>query len=202
MGVSPNITAICLFCGSSRGNRAEFVDAAKEIGTLIAQAGVTLVYGGGQTGLMGAAANAALNAGGKVIGIIPEALALHEVAHSGLTELRIVESMHTRKAMMEELSDAFIALPGGLGTFEELLEMLTWAQLGIHHKPVGLLNVGGFFNPMLAMLDSATEAGFIRAGHRDLLWVEQDAARLIERIRTELPAVPDDVLKWLDRGAI
>jgi uncharacterized protein (TIGR00730 family) len=160
---------ICVFCGSSPGRRPEYAEAAAAMGALLAARGLTLVYGGGRVGLMGAVADAVLAAGGRVVGVIPEAIATKEVAHRGVTELHVVPSMHARKALMAELADAFIALPGGFGTFEELFEIVTWAQLGIHAKPLGLLNVAGYFDGLKAMVDHAAGEGFIDADQRDLI---------------------------------
>lgn len=157
---------ICVYCGSSDGNRPEYRAAAVELGAAMAQAGVGLVYGGACVGLMGAVADAALDAGGRAIGFIPRQLMEREVAHRGLTELRVVETMHERKHGMAALADAFIALPGGYGTLDELCEILGWAQLGIHSKPVVLLNVGGYYDPLLTMLDRAVAEGFLKAQHR------------------------------------
>ncbi len=160
---------ICVFCGSSRGNRPAYREAAERVGSLLAGRGIGLVYGGGNIGLMGLMADAALAAGGEVIGVMPRRLVRREVAHRGLTELREVNSMHERKALMADLSDAFLALPGGYGTFEEFCEMLTWTQLGIHAKACGLLNVEGFFDPLLALFDRAVAEGFLKAQHRTLV---------------------------------
>ena len=160
--------------------------------------GITVVYGGGRVGLMGALADAALGRGGTVIGVIPQALAAKEVAHSGLTELRVVASMHERKATMAELSDAFVALPGGLGTLEELFEVLTWSQLGLHAKPCALLNVAGYYDPLLTFLEHATSERFVRAEHRHMLLVGESPQETIERLRTY---VPPHVDKWLDRAS-
>lgn len=156
-----------------------------------------MVYGGGRIGLMGRVADAVLAGGGTVIGVIPEALSGKEIAHSGLTELRIVRSMHERKAMMADLADAFIALPGGFGTLDELCEILTWVQLGLHHKAVGLLNVEGFFDPLLAMLDHAVGEGFLRLEHRAVLHVDNDPERLLQ---TVLSAEPTQLKKWIGPG--
>jgi uncharacterized protein (TIGR00730 family) len=198
--VSPSpgsaLRRICVFCGSSRGNREEYLAAAREVGTLLARRGIGLVYGAGNVGLMGALADAGLAAGGEVVGIIPEALVGWEVAHQGLTELRIVTSMHERKAQMADLADAFIALPGGFGTLEELCEVLTWSQLGIHAKPVGLLNVGGYFDPLLALFDHAVQEGFLRPTHRSLVLEERDPARLLDLLAAYQPPPLD---KWIDR---
>ncbi|MFN8532497.1 MAG: TIGR00730 family Rossman fold protein [Dehalococcoidia bacterium] len=161
--------AICVFCGSRAGDRATFETSARLVGETIAQRGLTLVYGGGRVGLMGVVADAALAAGGRVIGVIPEPLAAKEIAHSGLTELHLVRSMHERKALMGELSDGFVTLPGGFGTLEEFFEVLTWGQLGIHRKPCGLLNVDRYFDPLVAFFDRALNDGFITAEHRRLV---------------------------------
>src|SRR5258708_4155206 len=160
---------ICVFCGSSSGTRPVYQKAAQTVGQLLCRRGIELVYGGGRVGLMGVVADACLNDGGRVIGVIPQALADKEVAHTGLTELRIVASMHERKALMADLSDAFMALPGGFGTWEEFFEVLTWAQLGIQRKACGILNVDGYYDPLLEMADRALSEGFLRAVHRDLL---------------------------------
>jgi len=184
----------CVFCGSSVGAKAIYAEAAREMGRLIASKGIGLVYGGGNVGLMGVIADAALEAGGEVIGVIPRALADREIAHTGLTELRVVDSMHTRKAMMAELSDAFIAMPGGVGTFEEFFEAITWTQLGLHRKPCGLLNVDGFYTPLEKFIDQAVTEGFIRPVHRTAIVVDEDPDRLLETLSTiELPNVP----KWI-----
>ena len=187
---------VCVFCGSSPGARPGYAAAAGSVGRLLAARGLGVVYGGGNVGLMGALADAAMEAGAEVIGVIPEHLVRHEVAHSGVTELRVVDSMHTRKALFEELSDGFLALPGGLGTYEELFEILTWGQLGLHAKPVGLLDVDGFFAPLRGFLDHAVEERFVRAEHRAMLLVDDDPERLLHRMEAWQPAV---VEKWLDR---
>jgi uncharacterized protein (TIGR00730 family) len=177
--------SICVFCGSSPGNRREYAQAAADFGRLLAQRGIRLVYGAGNVGLMGVLADAALAAGGEVIGVIPQQLVDRELAHQRLTELRIVSSMHQRKALMAELSEAFVALPGGLGTFEELCEVLTWTQLGIHAKPCGCLNTLGYFNPLAEMLDHATHEGFLRPEQRQLLIVEEVAEELLTRLMNQ-----------------
>ena len=185
---------VCVFCGSSVGVKAVYAEAATKMGRLIASKGIGLVYGGGNVGLMGVIADAALEAGGEVIGVIPLALADREIAHTGLTELHVVESMHTRKAMMAELADAFIAMPGGVGTFEEFFEAVTWTQLGLHRKPCGLLNVDGFYTPLERFIDQAVTEGFIRPVHRTCIVVDDNPDRLLERLATiELPDVP----KWI-----
>jgi len=188
------VKRVCVFCGSSVGAKAVYAEAAREMGRLIASKGIGLVYGGGNVGLMGVIADAALEAGGEVIGVIPRALADREIAHTGLTTLHVVDSMHTRKAMMAELSDAFIAMPGGVGTFEELFEAVTWTQLGLHRKPCGLLNVGGFYTPLERFIDQAVTEGFIRPVHRTAIVVDDDPGRLLETLSTiDLPDVP----KWI-----
>lgn len=186
--------SVCVFCGSSMGRNALYLNAAAVLGREIAERGLTLVYGGGDIGLMGILAEAVLRHGGRVIGVIPQALVDREVAHHGVTELRVVNTMHERKAAMADLGDAFVALPGGMGTFEELCEILTWAQLGIHQKPVGLLNVAGYWQPFVNMLDHAVEEGFLKPAHRDLLLIDTDAARLLEACRTRRTAPTP---KWL-----
>jgi len=187
---------VCVFCGSSLGAGSDYLAAARNLGRVLAERGITLVYGGGSIGLMGALADSALSAGGRVIGVIPDALSATEVAHRGLSELRVTESMHARKAMMEDLSDAFVALPGGLGTFDELFEILTWAQLGIHRKPVGLINVAGYFDGLIRLLEHAVAEGFVRREHRELLLVGEDPASLLQRLAGHRPRwVP----KWVPR---
>jgi uncharacterized protein (TIGR00730 family) len=176
------VKRVCVFCGSKPGRDGLHRRAAEEVGRLLAARGLGLVYGGGSVGLMGVLADAALAAGGEVIGVIPEALATAEVAHERLTELRVVSSMHARKALMASLADAFLTLPGGFGTLDELFEIITWAQLRIHDKPIGLLNVGGYFHPLIAFLDQAVAEGFISAANRGLFTVDVDAAALVERL--------------------
>lgn len=175
--------AICVFCGSQAGESPAYVEAARRVGALLAERNLAVVYGGGHVGMMGALADSALAAGGKVIGVIPEHLMRPEVAHQALTELLIVDSMHTRKRVMAERADAFLVLPGGFGTFEEMFEMVTWLQLGLHSKPVGIANVGGYFDHLLGFLRHACQQGFIRPEHRDLLDVERDTSTLIERLQ-------------------
>ena len=188
---------VCVFCGSNRGARPEYVEAARTLGQEIARRGLTLVYGAGNVGLMGILADAALSAGGEVIGVIPESLVAWEVAHRGVTDLRIVDSMHARKAMMAELADAFIALPGGLGTLEELCEILTWVQLGLIRKPCGILNVAGFYDGFLSFVDHATDERFLRPEHRALLLEERESpARLLDRLAAYEPPLLD---KFIDR---
>ena len=188
---------ICVFCGSSPGHNPIYFQVAQEIGRLLARRGIALVYGGGNVGLMGAMANACLEEGGKAIGVIPRALFEKEIAHLGLTELRIVASMHERKAMMADLSDAFVAMPGGFGTWEEFCEILTWAQLGIQRKPCALLNVNGYYDPLLQMADRAVEEGFVSQIHRDLILADADPVRLLDQLgEYRVPFVD----KWLDRS--
>jgi len=170
---------ICVFCGSRAGVRAEYRQAAEALGRRLAEQGIELVYGGGKVGLMGALADACLATGGTVTGVIPQALMAWEVGHQGLSRLEVVDSMHSRKARMAELSDAFIALPGGLGTFEELFEILTWGQLGFHRKPAGLLDVGGYYGPLLAMLERSVAEGFMKPENRALLLDATTPAELL-----------------------
>lgn len=178
---------LCVYAGASTGNDPAHERAARSLGELLAANGIGLVYGGASIGLMGAVADAVLEAGGEAIGVIPTGLRRREVAHDGLTELRTVSSMHERKAMMSELADAFVALPGGLGTLDELLEAATWSQLGIHAKPCGLLNVGGYWDSLIAQLDRAGADGFLRADHRRVLLVESDPAALLELLQRWSP---------------
>jgi uncharacterized protein (TIGR00730 family) len=180
------LRSLCVFCGSNSGKGVEYATAAQALGTLAAQRGIRLVTGAGHVGLMGIVADAALAAGGEVIGVIPQLLVDRELAHRGLTELRIVGSMHERKALMAELSDAFIALPGGLGTLEELCEALTWSQLGIHAKLCGCLNVGGYFDPLLAMLDRAVTEQFLLPEHRQLLLSAATPDDLLDQLAHEM----------------
>ena len=187
---------VCIFCGSSPGADPAYLEAARQVGALLARRGLGLVYGGGRVGLMGAVADSTLEHGGQATGIIPYSLARKEVAHSGLTELRVVGSMHERKAQMSELSDCFLALPGGFGTLEEFFEVLTWAQIGIHRKPCGLLNVNGYFDPLLAFVDHAQAERFVRAEHRSLILTDTDAAVLLDRMALYQSPVVD---KWMDR---
>ena len=188
------VKRVCVFCGSSVGVKAVYAEAAREMGRLLASKQIGLVYGGGNVGLMGVIADAALEAGGEVIGVIPRALSDREIAHTGLTHLHVVDSMHTRKAMMAELSDAFIAMPGGVGTFEEFFEAVTWTQLGLHRKPCGLLNVDGFYTPLVQFIDQAVTEGFIRPAHRKIIVVDDEPVRLLEVLSTiDLPDVP----KWI-----
>jgi len=173
---------ICVFCGSSFGRKPAYARAARQFGAALAARGIGLVYGGGSIGLMGAVADAALEAGAPVVGVIPRALARREIAHHGLTRLEVVPSMHARKARMARLSDAFVAMPGGIGTLEELFEVLTWGYLGIHAKPTGLLDVGGYWKPLVRLLDHAVEEGFLRPEHRRLVVIDRSPDRLLARL--------------------
>ena len=175
---------ICVFCGASPGRDPAFVDLAATVGAGLARRGIGVVYGGGRLGLMGALADAALAAGGAVVGVIPRGLVGRELAHPDVTELRIVESLHERKAQMAELADGFIALPGGLGTLEELAEVASWAQLELHDKPIGLLSSGGFWDPFLGWLDHAVAEGFIAPRHRELIAIDPDLDALLARFAT------------------
>src|SRR5574343_2021214 len=190
---------ICVFCGSSSGHDEVYRAAATALGELLARRGIGLVYGGGNVGLMGIVADACLSAGGRVTGVIPQALMGKEVAgravdHGGLTRLEVVDSMHTRKARMAELADAFIALPGGFGTFEEFCEILTWGQLGFHEKPMGLLNIQGFYDPLLALFDRAVGEGFLRPQNRAMALASTDIDDLLARMADYQP---EPVSKWL-----
>jgi uncharacterized protein (TIGR00730 family) len=187
---------ICVFCGSSLGSRPAFADAAQSLGRELASRGLELVYGGASVGLMGLVADAVLHAGGRAIGVIPEPLASKEIAHAGLSELHVVGSMHERKAKMAELADGFVTLPGGIGTFEETFEILTWAQLGLHRKPCGLLDIAGYYAPVVQLLDHAVAEGFVRPDHLSMLLVEDNAAALLDRFARYEPTY---VAKWIER---
>lgn len=189
------ITRICVFCGSRPGRRPEYLETARQLGRLLVERNIGLVYGGASVGIMGAIANAVLKGGGEVIGVIPQALMQPEVAHDHLTDLRVVATMHERKALMAELSDAVIALPGGLGTFEELFETLTWSQLGIHRKAFGFLNVSGFYDALLGLIEHSIDEGFVLPEHRALIVEASDPATLLDRIIAYEP--PPPVRKWL-----
>lgn len=178
---------ICVFCGASAGRSGVYRHAAEDLGRTLAERGIGLVTGGGKVGLMGAVADAALTAGGAVEGVIPRRLVDREIAHRGLTELHVVASLHERKAVMEQLADAFIALPGGLGTLEELSEVASWAQLALHDKPIGMLDVDGYFGALFAYLDHAVSEGFLAPEHRSMLVVERDPGRLIDALASRRP---------------
>lgn len=186
---------ICVYCGSSTGNE-RYVAAASAFGRFLAEQGIDVVYGGGRVGLMGVLADAALQAGGKVYGVIPDKLMGLELGHDGLTERFVTDSMHARKLIMAQLADGFVAMPGGYGTLEELFEVTTWTQLNYHDKPVGILNVGGFFDPLLAYLAHAADEGFIRPLHRDLVVAAAEPEALLERLSTvEIPHIG----RWIER---
>ncbi len=189
--------SLCVFCGSRSGTEAAYDEAARALGRALAADGIRLVYGGGRVGLMGVVADAALGAGGEVVGVIPRALLEREIAHSGLTDLRVVGSMHERKALMSELSEGFIALPGGTGTLEEFFEVLTWAQLGEHRKPCALLNAGRYYDPLLAVFDHMVQQGFLSEEHRAMVLVETGPEALLEVLAGY---VPPRVVKWVDQA--
>jgi len=188
--------SICVFAGSGAGTRPAYGAAAEALGGAIAARGCRLVYGGGRVGLMGVLADAALAAGGEVIGVIPEALLRKEVGHEGLTDLRVVQTMHQRKALMSELSDAVVALPGGLGTLEELFEILTWAQLGIHAKPCGMLNAEGYYDDLLRFLGQTVDRGFVRREHRDMILAAAEPEALLDLMAAYTPRY---TAKWMNR---
>jgi len=191
------VERICVFCGASPGARPEYAEATRELARLVIAEGIGVVYGGGGVGLMGALADEVIASGGELTGVIPRALVDREIAHRDVMDMRVVGSMHERKALMAELSDAFVALPGGIGTLEELFEVYTWAQLGLHSKPCALLNVAGYYDGIADFLALAVSERFLREETRDLLLVETDPAALIDRLRSfEPPAV---VPKWIDR---
>jgi len=192
------VRRLCVFCGSSPGARPAYGEAAEELGRLLVAEGIGLVYGGGKVGLMGRLADAVLAEGGEAIGVMPEALVAKEIGHPGLDDMRVVGSMHERKALMADLSDAFVALPGGLGTVEELFEVYTWSQLGLHLKPCALLDVEGYYEGLATFLSHAVQERFVRADHRDMLIVEREPRLLVERLRAFEPAAV--VPKWIDRG--
>ena len=192
------VDSVCVFCGSSPGARPAYRDSAVALGELLAARSIRLVYGGGHVGLMGILADAALAAGGDVVGVITEGLQAREVGHTALPDLRVVPTMHERKALMASLSDAFVALPGGAGTLDEFFEAWTWTQLGIHRKPVGLLNVDRYYEALLAFVERAQADRFIRPEHVSALVVDDDPGRLLERLADAFPVRSD---KWLDRGA-
>ena len=193
-----NFRRICVFCGSNLGITPSYRDATAVMGQLLADRGIELVYGGGNIGLMGILADTVLSAGGRVIGVIPESLLAKEVGHAGLTDLRVVQSMHERKALMADLSDGFIAMPGGFGTFEEFCEVVTWSQLGLQSKPCGLLNVENYFAPLLELFDHAVREGFLHEENRRLVLDDDDPSRLLEKMAEFRP---QPVAKWIGREA-
>ncbi|MBA3953632.1 MAG: TIGR00730 family Rossman fold protein [Rubrobacter sp.] len=186
--------AVCVFCGSREGSRPAYAEAARSMGKEIARRGLGLVYGGGRVGLMGAVADAALEESGEVVGVITEALISKEIAHAGLAKLHVVGSMHERKLLMADLSDGFVTLPGGYGTLEEFFEVLSWAQLSIHEKPCGLLDVDGFWDPLSTLFDQAVTEGFVHPDHRSLVLMERDPRVLLERMERY---TPPETRKWL-----
>lgn len=187
--------SVCVYCGSGMGDDARYRESAFEMGAFLARNGIRLVYGGAHVGLMGAVADGALSAGGRVVGVIPRTLLEREIQHPGVTDLRVVESMHERKQCMVDLSDAFVALPGGFGTMDELFETLTWIQLGLHTKPVGLLNVAGFYDGLIGFVEQMARSGFVRPEHAGVLRVDSDPVRLLERMEQFQPPA---VGKWLE----
>ena len=187
---------LCVFCGSAPGHRPEYAAAARTLARVLVERGIRIVYGGGSVGLMGVLADSALALGGEVVGVIPRPLASRELAHSALTELRLVSSMHERKALMASLADGFVALPGGLGTLEETLEILTWAQLGIHDKPVGMLNVAGYYDGLRGLIDHGVREGFVRKEHAALLLFAESPAELLDAFASWRPPALPRV--WLD----
>jgi uncharacterized protein (TIGR00730 family) len=191
------LRSVAVYCASTPGVDPLYAEAAAALGRLLAEREMHLVYGGGHVGLMGVIADAALAAGGEVHGVITRALQGKEIAHRGLTSLEVVETMHDRKAAMADRADAFVMLPGGFGTLDEFFEVLTWTQLGIHDKPCGVLDVDGYFDPLRALLDRATEQHFVRDAHRDIVIIDTDASTLLQRLARWQPVVID---KWLDRG--
>ena len=190
---------VCVYAGSNVGARVAYVDAAVALARAIVARGWGVVYGGGNVGLMGVLADAALDAGGEVIGVIPEALLARELGHGDVTELRVVKTMHERKALMAELSDAFVALPGGFGTVEELVEAATWTQLGLHSKPVGLLDVDGFWDALMSFFDTGVVEGFVRAQQREIVFADPDIESLLDRLGAW---VPPTTHKWIDLDTV
>ena len=195
--MSSQPSSVAVYCGSNSGNDPAFAAAAASLGRLLAERGIRLVYGGGHVGLMGDLADAVLGGGGEAHGVITRALQQKEIAHTGLTSLRVTETMHERKAAMADAADAFVMLPGGYGTLDEFFEVLTWAQLGIHAKPCAILDVAGFFDPIRALFDGAVSAGFVHPAHRDMVIMEADPSRLLDRLAAWSPV---EVSKWLDRA--
>jgi uncharacterized protein (TIGR00730 family) len=195
--MSLKLSAVAVYCGSNLGTEPAYAQAAAALGGTLAARGIRLVFGGGQVGLMGVVADAVTGSGGEAYGVITEALKTEEVAHRGLTSLRVVTTMHERKAAMADAADAFIMLPGGFGTFDEFFEMLTWTQLGIQAKPCGILDVAGFFDPLRTLIDGAVSAGFVHSAHRDMIVMDDDPGLLLDRLAAWTPVT---VSKWLDRA--
>jgi uncharacterized protein (TIGR00730 family) len=193
------VKRVLVFCGSSPGGRPEYAETAEALGRLCASRGLEVVYGGAHVGLMGALADAALGGGGKVIGVIPNRLVEAEIAHAGLTKLHIVDTMHERKALMAELSDAVIALPGGTGTLDELFEMFTWSQLGLHRMPIGLLDVADYWQPLLRFLEHSVNERFLRAEHFETMLIDRDPGFLLDRLASHQPLALN---KWMDRRGV
>ena len=194
--MSMELSSVAVYCGSNSGGDPAYAEAAASLGRTLAGRGIRLVYGGGQVGLMGVVADAVLGRGGEVHGVITEALEAKEVSHRGLTRLQVVGTMHERKAVMADAADAFVMLPGGFGTFDEFFEVVTWTQLGIHAKACGVLDAAGFFGPLRALVDGAVAAGFVHTAHRDMIVMDDDAGRLLDRLAAWTPVT---VSKWLDR---
>lgn len=192
-----SLKSVAVYCGSNLGTDPAFAQAASSLGRMLAARGIRLVYGGGKVGLMGTVADAVLGQGGEAYGVITRALEAKEVAHPSLSSLRVVETMHERKDAMADASDAFVMLPGGFGTFDEFFEVLTWTQLGIHVKPCGILDVGGFYEPLHAMIDQAVTAGFVHPAHRNMVVIDEDPGRLLDRLAAWTPVT---VSKWLDKS--
>ncbi|THF62787.1 TIGR00730 family Rossman fold protein [Pseudothauera nasutitermitis] len=189
--------SLCVYCGSANGRLDDYAGAARALAAAMVERGIRLVYGGASVGIMGAVADEVLRLGGEAVGVIPESLMRKELAHAKLTELHVTPSMHARKTLMAELADGFVALPGGIGTFEELFEVWTWGQLGFHRKPCGLLNVAGYYDGLTGFLDHAAQEQFVRAEHRAMLVVESDPVRLLERYAAYQPPA---LAKWVERG--
>jgi uncharacterized protein (TIGR00730 family) len=193
--MSRQLISVAVYCGSNPGSDPAYLAAATSLGHTLADRGISLVYGGGHVGLMGAVADAVTERGGEAHGVITEALEAKEIAHHGLTTLRVVKTMHERKAAMADAADAFVMLPGGFGTLDEFFEVVTWTQLGIHDKPCGVLDVAGYFGPLRELVDGAVTAGFVHPAHRDMIVIDSDAGALLDRLASWTP-VP--VSKWLD----
>ena len=192
------LTAVCVFCGSSSGNDPAYAEGARHLGAALATRDITLVYGGGHVGLMGVVADAALGAGGRVVGVMPRHLVEREIAHRGLSTLHVVETMHERKQLMADLSDAFVLMPGGFGSWDEFCEIITWSQLGLHAKPSGILDVLDYYAPFLAMMEHAVREGFVRASHRETIVVADDAVSLLEQL-ARAPAMAESKWTSVDR---